>query len=72
MILHAWNDPVVPPCAVPVDAIKENPYTILATTKRGGHTGWLSGLNPFRGLSWGERVVLQYLETLIGLHEENE
>ena len=69
LILHAWDDPVVPPNAIPVDRIAENPHLILATTKAGGHTGWLDGLFPFSGLAWCERVTLEYLDALHRSHQ---
>ena len=61
MILHAWNDPVIPSHAIPIEDIENNPNLILATTERGGHTGWLSGLKPFSSLSWCEKLAIEYV-----------
>eukprot|EP00339_Tiarina_fusa_P015643 CAMPEP_0117014284 /NCGR_PEP_ID=MMETSP0472-20121206/11614_1 /TAXON_ID=693140 ORGANISM="Tiarina fusus, Strain LIS" /NCGR_SAMPLE_ID=MMETSP0472 /ASSEMBLY_ACC=CAM_ASM_000603 /LENGTH=215 /DNA_ID=CAMNT_0004717799 /DNA_START=440 /DNA_END=1084 /DNA_ORIENTATION=- len=47
LVLHAWNDPVVPPLAIPTESIKKNANIFFATTKTGGHTGWLSGWTPW-------------------------
>lgn len=69
LVLHAWNDPVVPPEAIPVEAMSKNEHIIFAATKTGGHTGWLSGLKPFSTLAWCEKVVLQYTKHLFALHE---
>jgi predicted alpha/beta-fold hydrolase len=56
-VLHAWNDPVVPPIAIPKQYFKNNPRIIFAATRSGGHTGWMEGLFVgLLGLTWAERV----------------
>eukprot|EP01001_Neometanema_parovale_P006823 NODE_3166_length_1267_cov_21.944930_g3007_i0.p1 GENE.NODE_3166_length_1267_cov_21.944930_g3007_i0~~NODE_3166_length_1267_cov_21.944930_g3007_i0.p1 ORF type:complete len:372 (+),score=11.86 NODE_3166_length_1267_cov_21.944930_g3007_i0:64-1179(+) len=58
LCVNAEDDPLAP-------ARKEynemtSPHVILATTKRGGHLGWLEGAWPF-STSWSDRVVSQFL-----------
>ena len=67
-MLHAWNDPVVPPFALPVEKIKKNPYIIFAATRTGGHTGWLSGWRPWRNLAWCEEVALQFTDAILAVY----
>ena len=67
--LHAWNDPVIAPCAIPAVKLKSNPNIIFAATFTGGHTGWLSGLTPWKSLAWCEELALQYTDTILSLDE---
>ena len=70
LILHAWDDPVIPRCAIPVEGIQKNPNTILAATQAGGHTGWLTGCMPLSRLGWCEDVTIQYIQALLDLQEQ--
>lgn len=72
MALHAWNDPVVPAHAVPVEEMKKNPNFIFAVTNTGGHTGWLDGIIFWNSLAWCERVCLEYVAAMLTINEENK
>ncbi|RKP35075.1 Alpha/Beta hydrolase protein [Dimargaris cristalligena] len=50
LCLNSLDDPVCSAQSIPYRAIRENPYTVLATTASGGHLGW------FEAGSDGNRV----------------
>jgi predicted alpha/beta-fold hydrolase len=60
LVAHAKDDPIVPPEAIPMEALEANPNIITMVTGMGGHTGWLQGLNPM-GPSWFDDVALEWL-----------
>lgn len=71
LILNALDDPIVDRALIPYEQAQRNPAIIIATTKRGGHLGWLSGLFPFTGPSWMERLCVSYVSALTGrLHAD--
>mmetsp|Transcript_7697 Transcript_7697/g.19773 ORF Transcript_7697/g.19773 Transcript_7697/m.19773 type:complete len:146 (+) Transcript_7697:154-591(+) len=45
---------------LPLPECKDNPNTVLAVTKRGGHVAFLQGLWPF-GTSWMDTVSCEFL-----------
>ena len=49
----------MPRDAVPIDELKKNEHAVVATTKSGGHTGWLTGWS-IKGLAWCEQVSLEF------------
>jgi len=63
-VIHALDDPIVPPTALPISDLEKNPNVIVALTTKGGHTGWLQGLFP-TGLSFADRLCLEYLEATL-------
>jgi predicted alpha/beta-fold hydrolase len=67
LVVHAWNDPVVPRDAVPVEEIKRNGNATLVLTSAGGHGGWPTGWWP-AGLSWAEQLCIEYFEAALNAH----
>lgn len=59
LVAHADDDPVVPHHALPIDDLTSNPNIIFIRTQAGGHTGWLSGIDP-RGTSWFDHLALEW------------
>ena len=47
--------------AIPFDEFEKNPNTLLITTSRGGHFGYLEGLWPTKE-TWMNRLNRQLLE----------
>ena len=71
LALHAWNDPVVPPPAVPKKHLVKNPFVVFASTRSGGHTGWMSGfLFGVLHLTWAEKVMLEFASNSINITKE--
>ncbi len=64
LIVHADDDPFVPPSAIPQAAELAPPVT-LELTRGGGHVAFLSGRVPWRSQYWCEaRIVSHLLETI--------
>lgn len=67
LCLNAEDDPVVAAGALPRGKFAAHPtgQAVLVTTRRGGHIGWgQAGGSPLAGASWGERLVMGYLEAV--------
>lgn len=60
LLIHALDDPFLPPDALPHDAVRENPLLETAWTSRGGHVGFIGG-SPRRPDFWAERQAARYL-----------
>ena len=59
LLLNAWDDPFVPPHALPKpDDLP--PHVRLVVTAHGGHVGFLDG-SPWRPGSWAERQAVAFL-----------
>ena len=41
--VQALDDPIAPEEAIPYEALRGNPNTVLVTTMTGGHLGWCAG-----------------------------
>ncbi|MSQ71853.1 MAG: alpha/beta fold hydrolase [Betaproteobacteria bacterium] len=61
LIINAWNDPFVPPAALP-DAADVSPAVCLEYPEAGGHCGFASGAFPGR-LDWLPRRLLGFFES---------
>ncbi|GAM21488.1 hypothetical protein SAMD00019534_046630 [Acytostelium subglobosum LB1] len=59
LFISSTDDPISPVCGLPFKKIKENPHTILATTKYGGHLGFLHNMS-LKDSSWMDQAVLEY------------
>lgn len=44
--------------------LQENPNCLLIITPKGGHLGWVAGVEALRGAPWTDPVVMDYLEHL--------
>src|SRR5690606_41924111 len=53
LLLHAEDDPFLPPHALPREAIARNPYLVPVITSRGGHVGFIGG-PPWAPRFWAE------------------
>ena len=66
LLVHALDDPFLPPESLPRDALAANPFLQPAWTPRGGHVGFIGG-SPRRPEFWAERQAAAFLAaTLAG------
>lgn len=70
LVLHAEDDPIVPPHGVPNGTTNE--CVIIARTHTGGHVGWPSGLLPWWGSSWADVAVCEYINAMEQEHMSGE
>jgi uncharacterized protein len=56
LAIHAKDDPIITDMAIPYEAFKKNPYTVLCTTSIGGHLGWFQ----IGGGRWFTTAVGEY------------
>src|SRR5688572_4433359 len=62
LLLHAEDDPFVPPSALPHHGIANNPMITAGITKKGGHVGFIGGA-PWKPEFWCERQAALYVAT---------
>ncbi|HSL72373.1 MAG TPA: alpha/beta fold hydrolase, partial [Longimicrobiales bacterium] len=60
LLVHAEDDPFVPPEAVPRARIDANPWVKAAITRAGGHVGFIAG-PPWAPRFWVERQAARFL-----------
>lgn len=60
LLVHALDDPFLPPSALPRDALGANPRLEAAWTEHGGHVGFIGG-SPRRPDFWAERQAARFL-----------
>lgn len=60
LIIHAQDDPFLPPAALPSEA-DLGPAVTLELARHGGHVGFIAGSNPLRPRFWLEERILQHL-----------
>lgn len=60
LMIHAEDDPFLPPDAIPVDAARRNPALHLALQSRGGHVGFMEG-TPWSPRFWAEEEAARFL-----------
>jgi abhydrolase domain-containing protein 2 len=72
LLLNALDDPIVPEFLLPYDAARDNENIILATTKNGGHLGFIEGTVLPKKTHWHERVALQFLEGCVELKQQQQ
>jgi predicted alpha/beta-fold hydrolase len=63
LLLHALDDPFVPPDALP-DPATLPPHVALEVTRSGGHVGFIEG-PPWRVRSWAERRAMAFLAEVL-------
>ena len=61
LLVHAADDPFVPPEAIPHDTIRANPALHAAIVAHGGHVGFVAG-QPGRPEFWAETEAARFLE----------
>ncbi len=65
LLLHAQDDPFLPPSAIPHEAIAENPLITASIQRQGGHVGFIGG-TPWRPKFWAEETACRYLAGALG------
>ena len=77
LCLASIDDPLVYPwlLSIPREAAKTNPSIIFASSKRGGHLGWIEKGAGWFGMPmspWLPRVACEYFRACIDNKQENE
>jgi len=65
LVVHALDDPFLPPSAVPQDAIAANPSLTAAISPHGGHIGFVHGI-PWAPRFFAEEIAAEYLARALG------
>jgi predicted alpha/beta-fold hydrolase len=60
LIVHAEDDPFLPPGTIQQDSVYANPHLTLRITPRGGHVGFVSG-SPRSPVFWAESEAGKFL-----------
>lgn len=62
LILHARDDPFIPPTTIPSTAAISD-HAVLATPRRGGHVGFIArGDNPISPTYWAEATAADFID----------
>ncbi len=61
LLLHALNDPFLPPRALPRKVVSANPHLTLVLTPTGGHVGFRSTSSRDGGPFWSEAEAAAFL-----------
>ncbi|MBE0366523.1 hydrolase [Pseudoalteromonas aurantia] len=69
LLIHAKDDPMLSVQAIPHEAQVSSAVT-LAVSERGGHVGFISGMNPFKPFFWLEQAVPHYFTTLANMDKK--
>jgi uncharacterized protein len=64
LILHAEDDPIIPPDPFRDPSILENPDVLLVLTRRGGHVGFVSDFAGGEDRRWAENRVVEFFRLL--------
>ncbi|MDK1290645.1 hydrolase [Pseudoalteromonas umbrosa] len=64
LLIHAEDDPMLSKQAIPL-AEQVSKQVKLAVSSKGGHVGFIAGNNPFKPVYWLEKVVPDYIHSLI-------
>lgn len=67
LMLHAVNDPFLPPDYIPTRQVEASPVLHLALQPEGGHVGFLEG-TPRSPSFWAEEEAARFLATVLGVH----
>jgi predicted alpha/beta-fold hydrolase len=65
LLIHAMDDPFLPPDRVPTRAAEANPWLHPAFLDRGGHVGFVEG-PVWRPRFWAERTASGFLAAALG------
>ena len=60
LLLHAEDDPFLPPSSIPRQAMAENPMITASIQKTGGHVGFICG-TPLQPTFWAESNAARFL-----------
>lgn len=61
LLIHAQDDPFMPPRSAPHEAVQANPWLMGAFPARGGHVGFVEGVGPWAPGFWAETEAARYL-----------
>lgn len=61
LLIHAQDDPFMPPRSAPLEAVHANPWLLGAFPERGGHVGFVEGPGPWAPAFWAEAEAARYL-----------
>lgn len=64
LVIHAEDDPIVPPDAFRDRAFTENPDVLLVLTPRGGHTAFIARARDDEDRFWAENRVVDFCRLL--------
>jgi predicted alpha/beta-fold hydrolase len=67
LMLHAVNDPFLPPDFIPTKEAEASPVLHLALQPEGGHVGFLEG-SPRNPSFWAEEEAARFLAEALGIH----
>ena len=62
LIIQATDDPFLPAEALPVES-ELSPSVTLELSSKGGHVGFISGINPLKPQYWLEHRIQRFLAT---------
>jgi predicted alpha/beta-fold hydrolase len=65
LLIHAADDPFLPPSAIPHGAIDRNDCLRVVLTRRGGHVGFIAG-SLLRPAFWAEAEAARFLGQALG------
>ena len=64
LVIHAEDDPFIPPSTLPREALASNPRITVEMTPDGGHVAFVSG-PPWRPLRHAERRAVEFLDEIL-------
>ncbi|KAG8920356.1 hypothetical protein FRC02_000953 [Tulasnella sp. 418] len=67
LFINALDDPMFPGKHLPFDAVRRNPYTVMAVTAHGGHLGWISNEKgpDGRPTQWVVRPIVEFFKGIL-------
>ena len=65
LLLHARNDPFLPPEAIPCEVASANPDLVWSLQEGGGHVGFLEG-SPWAPRFWADEASAVFLARVLG------
>lgn len=72
LLLHASDDPFLPPSSIPHTAVAANPWLFAGFSDQGGHVGFVEGRSPRTPSFWAEREAARYLAEVFGLEARSK
>lgn len=66
MVLHSADDPFLPAAAIPGAVLEANVMLNPLITDRGGHVGFITGVNPLKPVFWAESLIADWLVERLG------
>ena len=66
LVLHAFDDPLIPAAPFRDRGIADNPDVLLVLTRRGGHVGFLAARAEGEDRHWAENRVVEFCRVVSG------